>query len=375
MPHVTNPDLEAAILADLDGLDDPRPFLVYGDWLTDHGDPRGELVAVQSELAGATTPELVDKEQKLLAEHKAAWLGDFADLGDDDFACTWRHGFVASWRLGPPTNKYKKSKLDFAASYAKLAALPGMAFVRDIVIGSKDADDWPASWRDVIEAMVEHGLPPALRSLDFDRGGYWDISSTELGDVSVLYPRLRSLRALRIEMGQLELGKINLPELRSFEVVTGGLTVDNVESIENAAWPQLERLTIYTGATDNDYGCQVTIHHLEPIFAAQGLGRLRHLGIANTSFADDLPRVLAASRILPQLTSIDLSHGTFGDDGARALIEHAAAFRHLEHIDLSRSYVTPALAAHLQRLGPKIILDEQQDPGENGEDRYVSVSE
>lgn len=43
-------DLEAAILAEPDARD---AYAVYGDWLLEHGDPDGELVAVQLALEEA----------------------------------------------------------------------------------------------------------------------------------------------------------------------------------------------------------------------------------------------------------------------------------------------------------------------------------
>jgi uncharacterized protein (TIGR02996 family) len=46
-----NLDLEAQIAA---APDAPDPFLVYGDWLQQSGDPRGELVALQAARLTAT---------------------------------------------------------------------------------------------------------------------------------------------------------------------------------------------------------------------------------------------------------------------------------------------------------------------------------
>ena len=372
--HVVNAELEAAIAAN---VDDVASFLVYGDWLSERGDPRGELVAVQTKLR--ETPgdaALLAKEKKLLDDNKKAWLGDLADLGPNDVAFTWLHGFLASVRIGPPLDEYETSEIDFPETYATFMALPGTGFVREIVVGSKSNDDSPTTWSDVLEAMGEHGLPRALRRLEFNRGGYWDISWTELGDLSVLYPQLQSLRELAIEMGSMDFGaSMALPALRSLSIVTCGLTKKNVASIASARWPSLQRLSLYVGETGNDYGCDVALDDLAPLLDARTLPKVRHLGVANASFADDVPAALARSTVLPQLETLDLSHGSFGDDGAEALLASAAAFRHLKRIDLTRSYVSDDAAARLRELGPEIVLEDQQDPGEDGEDRYVSVSE
>jgi uncharacterized protein (TIGR02996 family) len=52
--------------------DDPRR--IYADWLSERGDPRGEFVAVQCELARAFDPDLAERERQLLAEHGARWV-------------------------------------------------------------------------------------------------------------------------------------------------------------------------------------------------------------------------------------------------------------------------------------------------------------
>jgi serine/threonine-protein kinase len=59
--------------------DDDAPRLVYADWLAERGDPRGELIHVQCELA-AMAPgnprrvRLKHRERQLLAEHRGRWL-------------------------------------------------------------------------------------------------------------------------------------------------------------------------------------------------------------------------------------------------------------------------------------------------------------
>jgi uncharacterized protein (TIGR02996 family) len=65
-PTTTEKDLLAAIYA---APDDDGPRLVYGDWLVEQGNPRGELVQVQSRLAmPSTTP--ADRRKLRTAENK-----------------------------------------------------------------------------------------------------------------------------------------------------------------------------------------------------------------------------------------------------------------------------------------------------------------
>jgi uncharacterized protein (TIGR02996 family) len=58
--------------------DDDAPRLIYADWLEERGDPQGQFIRVQCELAGNPTPErrqdLLCLERELLARHRDQWL-------------------------------------------------------------------------------------------------------------------------------------------------------------------------------------------------------------------------------------------------------------------------------------------------------------
>ena len=362
----TNPDLEARILSNPDDLD---AYAVYGDWLSEQGDPRGELVAIQlKRIERPNDTTLIERQQKLLADHAKIWLGELAGLDSEkDLSVTWRHGFVSAVHLGPPLNQHAWSTLDFAETLETLFALPNIALLRELVIGSKD---YAESWSDCIEAIAQHGTPAGLTKLVIDRGGYWDISSTALGDLSPAYPVLQNLRELELEMNSIELGEIELPELRSLEIRTGALDVGNLKSIRTGKLPKLERLVLYLGETGGDYGGNVELEDLKWIFAAEGLPNVRHLGLANSSLADEIAEALPGSKILAQLTGLDLSRGTLSDRGANAMLKQAPAFAHLKEIDLSRSYLSDDVRDHLVRAGLRVIIEGNQ----RADDEYRSVS-
>jgi uncharacterized protein (TIGR02996 family) len=66
---------EAALLAAvLAAPADDAPRLVYADWLTERGDPRGELILLQCARA-ATGGAPTAREEELLARSARAWLG------------------------------------------------------------------------------------------------------------------------------------------------------------------------------------------------------------------------------------------------------------------------------------------------------------
>jgi uncharacterized protein (TIGR02996 family) len=370
----TNPELEARIHANPDDRD---AYQVYGDWLSERGDPRGELISVQiklSQLANGDDAELKKREQAIITANKSAWLGELAKLEDKDFHVEWRWGFVDSARIGPPTDDYETSEIDFPDTIGAVLAMPRVEFLREIVIGAISYDDYPTSWSDCVEALAENEIPASLQRLEFTRGGYWDISSTELGSIASLYPKLQNLRELSIEMGQMDFGEMNLPALRKLEIVTGGLSNDNVSSIVKARWPNLETLSLCIGETGNDYGCNVQFSDLEPILVAETMPSLKHLGLANSSLADEIAAALPGSRILPRLETLDLSKGTMTDAGANAILDNWQSFAHLKELDLSHGYFSAEVLEKLRAAkGPKIVLENLERADDDY--RYCQISE
>jgi uncharacterized protein (TIGR02996 family) len=94
------------VLAEPDNLEVRR---VYADALLERGDPRGEFIQVQLELASATAQDeqrelLARREQQLLKQHEKEWLGD---LRQHILRWRWRCGFLheittsdSKWSLG-----------------------------------------------------------------------------------------------------------------------------------------------------------------------------------------------------------------------------------------------------------------------------------
>src|SRR5580704_11727592 len=81
----------------LDDPDDDAPRLIYADWLEERGDPRGEFIRVQCELAplGPTDPrrpELETRETALLAKHRIRFVRPIPQ--GVVWCCTFRRGFL-----------------------------------------------------------------------------------------------------------------------------------------------------------------------------------------------------------------------------------------------------------------------------------------
>jgi len=76
-------DLRATFLADiLENPDDDGPRLVFADWLTQNGDPRGELIVTQVQLehaSGIDRMKLVNRSSDLLYR-TASWLSEIKEV-------------------------------------------------------------------------------------------------------------------------------------------------------------------------------------------------------------------------------------------------------------------------------------------------------
>lgn len=349
--------------------DDPHGYAVYADWLEQQGDPRAELIQIQLARESAPTDAALEaREKELLAAHQDRWLAGLLHypIGPTrGVQVVWRRGFVHGAQL---ETSYQST--DAAILYRELSSLPVARFLRVLRLGA--ACTYAGGGDDdvsILEALRDHPFP-VLRQLGIDCLDR-QLSWTHVGDISIANPSLQTLESLEVIAGRITLGAIDLPALKSLRLETGGLRASVLESIAAASWPNLESLVIYFGT--EDYGGTCMAEDVLPILDGANLPRLRTLALCNGTFADDLPEVLAHSRILPRLERLDLSKGTLGVAGARAIAKHADAFAHLASLDLSENYLTAAECTALARVAASVDVSAQKSEGEYG--RYVTVSE
>ncbi len=362
-----NLELEALIAK---APDDVGNYNVYADWLIQQGDPRGELINAQlkheTAAAAADRAALEERLGELHDKHDVEWLGELA-AQKQGFSVVWRRGFLDSVTLGDDDS----ADIDFKDLYAKLRPLPVAQLFRSITFGAFQDDDQP-TWDGGVTAMVEHGVPATLRKVVFDRGGYWDISGTYLNTLEPLYALAPQLEHLEIILGNMELGTIDLPNLKHFEVWTGGFTSDNMKAVVAANWPKLETLLLRFGGSE-DYGANTSVDDVLPLLSSTTIPNVRHLALANSPFLDELIPHLAKSPLLKQLTTLDLSLGEMTDAGANAIVEHGAAFKHLENLNVHRNYLTEDAVAALKGVVASVDGGGQEDPEEDY--RYCQIGE
>ncbi len=358
-----NLELEAAIGAN---PDDSAGYLVYADWLQQQNDPLGELI-VGHHHGG----------DDYVAEHETDLLGSLADYKDMLDDCEWKNGFLRRVKVA---NTFDRSPLhDGELEEFDVVELLEMVldeagrFVQDLTVGIVDYED---NGYDGVMAAIGKRKLLALRTLylgDF-HSEETELNWSSLGNAEVLYGGIPNVRDLTLRSGTMHFGTIVLPELRRFATLTGGLQKDAIASIAGAHWPELERLELQIGSSR--YDSNITPDDLQPILDGEGLpATLVHLGLANYEFTNELIPRLVSSKILPRIRELDLSQGSFGPEGAEALIANKAAFAHLDKLDLSESWLDTPIAARVREALPKAITADQRYDPRYPEDRYIAAGE
>jgi uncharacterized protein (TIGR02996 family) len=288
--------------------EDWQSWRVYGDWLLEQGDIRGELIELEHQMATqALAPEREDalwrRARAIEAEHREQWLGGWTLPAEA--ILHWRNGFVTGAWL--PWGEQTLVVL------GELLARP-VAF--------------PFSWLDLSEnegnervheltrQLVESPLLRGLRRLDLGFDGLQDEDFHALATC----PFLHELTELELGMNQLgpECARslARSPSLRS-----------------------LVRLSL--GANPlRDEGVAV-------LAECASLCKLVELDLRHTLLGPEGAAALASSQTLPALARLILRENDgLGDEGARALAR-STSLRGLTFLDLEASGVGPEGAAAL----------------------------
>jgi len=379
-----DPELEAALIEDPDDVD---AALVYGDWLQAQGDPRGELIVAQHALSRSPRRgSLADAVLRLRAPYDAQLraLAQRHDLCAPDkergrIQVTWGLGFIRGARLAHDhfaTGQTGDASL--SETLIDFLQLPSARLLQELTVGLWRNDDGQCEYRGVAEALAKL-RPPALRRLhlaDFKLRRETEISWTDLGDLEPIWGALPRLREVVLQGGEVRLGAIRAPSLRSFELRTGGLSAASMRSIAALEAPALERLVIWFG--DPRYGGDAGLEDLRPLLDRRDLPALRHLGLCNALFQDAICELLGSSSLLEQVEVLDLSMGLMSDEGAAALARARPRLKSLRELIVDDNYLTGAARKTLKGLCPKLTFGEQKEPyvwDDGSQHRYVSVSE
>ena len=373
-------ELEEAIFADPDDLD---AWAVYGDWLQEQGDPRGEVVSLEIRAArGKISSAEQQRCDALYKEHETGWLGELlleaVEMqidGDEVLDLEMQFGFIRKAKIRTAAG-YVGPKVD--ELFRELIQLESFKFIHELRLGVNDLGG-NASFDPALQAIAKLGRIKSLRRLvvgDFDMEEQ-ELTWVEGGDSGPLWAAVPNLEDCKIRGSGIELGVLEHAKLETLVIETAGLTKTSVASLGTCKLPALTRLEAWLGVgyRSEDYGEHGSVDDLWPMLAGEGVPKLQHLGLLNCDYADEIAAALVSAPIVSQLKDLDLSMGTMSEVGARALVENADHFAHLERINLDHNCMDDREVEALRDAFGDRVSVRHQEPAEDEEDRYVSVAE
>jgi uncharacterized protein (TIGR02996 family) len=300
-----NERLHAAVLA---APDDDAPRLAYADWLAEHGDPRGEMIALA--VARARLPagdprgtELWEREKTLWERHGEEWRAPYGTLLPE-----YSRGFLETL-IGSPAQ---------LAEFGLAAARDGC--VRGLKLQARAPDEID------IQALIEPLLPHIrLRDLSCWRA----VLPIDPLRTLLSYPAMHDLESLfldRVPLGDAGVAMLataRLTRLRSLTLRSAGLTRSALREL--AAWPGTLQTLRLSG---NEFGAA----SVASLVAAPALRELSTLDLSGTGIAG--PDVDALADASLPLVSLDLSNNPLGTT-AVARIAASESFARLTRLGLA----------------------------------------
>jgi len=265
-------DHDAFLQAILENPDDDAPRLMYADWLTEHGDPRGEFIRIQIELArlepGGRFEQLKEQEEALLRRHREDWIASVREMASK---VEFSRGFISEVTLSPRHFKHAEA-LFRLTPVQHLVVHPVAGEVRELV------------------RLVSSPVLGVLKGLTF-LGTF--LNGIALAALAAS-PHLRNLR--RLCCSSTSLGPAEIDEL------TSGPGLCAIETLV---------------LSYNRLGSE----GLKKLFLCGHLGNLEYLNLSSNGIDCGGVEALAESPFLEGLKVLDLSRNQVSDRGVQALTQ------------------------------------------------------
>lgn len=335
--------------------DDDGPRLVYADWLTERGDPRGELIQVQCALAAgglddATRAALVLRERELLETHGRDWLLDMLGTmaeGIDIVGSAERPqlGSGASWH-------HRGAVAVFRRGFVEALKIPLARF------GSADLGPLRclvlthASGRDDEQRIAGLVELPCLEALAFRASQLGQVGALALASSGIV----RSVRALSLTSAWLDdaaaaaLVAGGFSSLEELDLGGNMLRTRFAEALASAPWLSSLRALGLEGSYLGDEAAAT-------IARATGWRVLRELRVDTCSLGDAGIASIASSARMSTLTHLSLSWNKLRDEGVRALAM-TRMLRAIEQLDVRHCQLSSAaLGALRRRWGGRLLVE------------------
>lgn len=409
-------------LASLPPLADDPGYLVFADWLQSHGNPWGELVALQYNIAHPTSTKRASLAKAAIAKKRAALDTAVTALLDTigesivgpairhaASRFVWHHGFVRTAVLG--------SSPDPALMLAGLQALlahPAARMLEGIVLNPVPARfdvhrDWGDSADNIVDPWTDlpaiaAAIPARVTHLGF---GGWPAPAASAylrmpsyTALSELFPRTRRLELTGSASD--DPGTLAMPDLVDLELRFANAGSGELEQIAGGSIGKLERLSVWLGGltycvldelyeSEDGYPDQfdgsdleqLSVNDLSGDVSPDAVGAmidalpptLAHLGIRSAPLDAAMCEAIVARPLVAKLQSLDLSGGMLDDAAAKVLL---GAKRQLAKVALNveRNRLGAATAKKLAAAFPNARVGDQRKAGfPELFMRYVAVME
>jgi uncharacterized protein (TIGR02996 family) len=331
-------ELEAAILA---SIDDTDALLVYADWLTAQGDPRGELIILQHARRTHDSSHLARAEAALLKEFREELLGP---LARHEMTPRWRQSTRAlTWGIGflESADLEQDGPTSLPELVATLIEHPSGRFVRDLRLGGAAEAIVTA-----LTLAMERDPAVPLRSLR--------ISTSGPIDVGRIWRIFRSLRRVAVHSYRaMRFGEIDAPMLESFVVVGPAAPAELVA----ARWPALRALGVVVGYDRPAFA------EIRRLLARTDMPHLERLYVSIPEPVQEHCAEVFSSPVVSNLRRLDLSCVNFDDAAAAVVLQHAPRLPKLERLELpaAGTRLTPSHRTALERTFPKVRISDSVD--------------
>lgn len=260
----------------------------------------------------------------------------------------------------------------------EILADPELSELEELVIGC-----WGESWdngaQPIIDGIVERSDKfSQIKSLFIGDMDYeeCEVSWIEQADYGKLWAALPNLEKLTIKGStNLSLGDIQHENLKSLEIICGGLPKEVLAGIGEAKLPALESLKLYIGV--EDYGFDGNIEDIANMLMSSDFPNLKTLGIKDSEIQDDVAKVVTKSKYMSQIEVLDLSLGTLTDEGGQVLLDTLPDYENIKEVNLEYHYMSEDMMAKLKALSADVDVSEKQEDDEyDGEIyRYPMLTE
>jgi uncharacterized protein (TIGR02996 family) len=303
------------------------PYLVYADWLQEHADPLGELIALGVASTNSKDDDALARFDRHLKRHEAYLLGGLAAQLAGRVALRWRHGLVqAIEEVGEsvaPRVWEQLLGLRVCELVESITLRRGCTAELDAAIAGAAPETMRAlTLEGSLGALPTLLLQRPLRSLAVQGGFYLAIEQhtlpASLERLELRVPRLTSVAPLELGVRDLELGLaeptaafLNMTRLPRLERLTLDLEVATAAIVpallEPLQLPALRHLVLCDGQID-----PTTFAALARLPLA---ARITSLGLVNLELTDETIAPIAGTRGFTSLATVDVSFNELSREG------------------------------------------------------------